>query len=203
MYKGRLEQLAKEPGFQGEDYQVTIAEVIRKDLNGLKGEDLTASYFIPKKLGVSTKVSGVETIAALKGNVANGRQKAQLCIICHKIDQNGVNFGPQLTHWGQNRTIEQIVKDIVDPGAQLAQGFDKPVRLQKGRHVAEGFLSNYSWHAGSLKIKLLGGEVKKILFRRKGVGVKELGKHSWMPSASEMGLTDQDVRDIAEYLKKL
>ena len=55
----------------------------------------------------------------------------------------------------------------------------------------------------SLKIKLFGGEVKKILFRRKGVKIEELKNHSWMPDPSRMGMTDQDVRDIAEYLKKL
>jgi hypothetical protein len=50
---------------------------------------------------------------------------------------------------------------------------------------------------------LFGGEVKKILFRCKGVKIEELKNHSWMPDPSHMGMTDQDVRDIAEYLKKL
>ena len=76
-------------------------------------------------------------------------------------------------------------------------------RLLRGEHVAEGFLSNYSFHAGSLKIKLFGGERKKILFRRHGIKVERLPEHSWMPPASAMGLSDQDVRDIAEYLKGL
>jgi hypothetical protein len=44
--------------------------------------------------------------------------------------------------------------------------------------------------------------MKKILFRRSGARVTYL-KESWMPSASDMGLTDQNVRDIAEYLKTL
>ena len=108
-----------------------------------------------------------------------------------------------MTNWGQTRGIEEIVKEIMEPEAKLAHGFDKPVRLRKGSHLAEGMLSNYSHHAGSLKIKLFGGEMKKILFRRKGVKVEKLKNHSWMPDPSRMGMSDQDVRDIAEYLKKL
>jgi len=195
--------LGKAPGFGGEDYKSSIEEIVRKDLNDLKGEGLTESYVVPKQFGPNSVLSDVKTIAAMKGNAANGKIAAQRCIICHKIEGVGVSFGPQLTNWGQTRGIEEIVKEIMDPEAKLAHGFDRPVRLRKGTHVAEGMLSNYSWHAGSLKIKLFGGETKKILFRRKGVKIEELKNHSWMPDPSRMGMTDQDVRDIAEYLKKL
>ena len=202
-YKVQLESLAKAPGFEGKEYQESIEEIVRKDLNDLKGEDLTESYVVPKQFGPSSVLSNVKTIAAMKGNVADGKIAAQRCIICHKIGGVGVSFGPQLTNWGQLRGIEEIIQEIVHPDAKLAPGFDKPVRLRKGSHVAEGMLSNYSHHAGSLKIKLFGGEMKKILFRRKGVKVEKLKNHSWMPDPSRMGMTDQDVRDIAEYLKKL
>ena len=89
------------------------------------------------------------------------------------------------------------------PAGKIAHGYEKAVRLSKGQNVAEGIMTNYSYHAGSLKLKTFGGDVRKILFRRGGVKVQELKNHSWMPPASKMGLNDQDVRDIAEYLKNL
>ena len=202
-YKAQLESLAREPGFEDEKYQVTIEEVARKDLSNLQGEGLTESFIMPTQFGPNSVLSDVKTIAAMKGNAANGKTAAARCTICHKIGAAGVSFGPQLTNWGQARSIEEIVKEIMEPNAKLAHGFDKPVRLRKGTNIAEGMLSNFSWHAGSLKIKLFGGEVKKILFRRKGVKVEELKNHSWMPTPSRMGLSSQDVRDIAEYLKNL
>ena len=202
-YKAQLESLAREPGFEDEKYQMTIEEVARKDLSNLQGEGLTESFIMPTQFGPDSVLSDVKTIAAMKGNTANGKTAAARCTICHKIGAAGVSFGPQLTNWGQTRSIEEIVKEIMEPNAKLAHGFDKPVRLRKGTNIAEGMLSNFSWHAGSLKIKLFGGEVKKILFRRKGVKVEELKNHSWMPTPSRMGLSNQDVRDIAEYLKNL
>jgi putative membrane-bound dehydrogenase-like protein len=202
-YRGKLETLAQAPGFEDPYYQLTIQEVLARDLNDLKGEGVTASHEVPKTFGVKTEVSDAKTIAALTGDAAAGKLKVGACLTCHKVDGGGVSFGPNLTYWGQNRTIEQIAHEIVDPSAHLAHGFDKPVRLSKGEHVMEGMLSNYSWHAGSLKIKLFGGETKKILFRKMGVKVQELKGHSWMPPASEMGLNDQDVRNVAEYLHTL
>ncbi|MFT4549316.1 MAG: putative membrane-bound dehydrogenase-like protein, partial [Verrucomicrobiales bacterium] len=199
----KLTALAKLPEFAGEDYQITVDEIIARDLNELEGESLTQSFEIPKSFGEKTEVSDIKTIVALKGDAARGKLRAQTCLVCHKIEGPGVQFGPDLSEWGKHRTITQIVTDIVDPSAHLAQGYDNPVRLRKGKHVAEGLMSNYSWHAGSLKIKLFGGNVKKILFRDHGVKVETLTGQSLMPPASEMGLDDQDVRDVAEYLKGL
>ena len=200
--KVRLANLGKLPAFSGEDYQMTIQEITAKDLNGLEGEFLNASYPIPTDWGTKSEVSTPAEIAALKGDAEKGRALATNCAACHKIAGNGVSFGPDLTHWGAPRTIEQIANEIVHPDAHLARGYDKPVRVTAGEHVADGLLTNYSWHAGSLKMKVLGGIMKKILFRRSGARVTYL-KESWMPSASDMGLSDQNVRDIAEYLKTL
>ena len=196
----RLASLGKLPAFSGEDYQTTIQEIIEKDLNGLEGEFLNASYPIPTDWGTKSEVSLPAEIAKLKGDAEKGKALATNCAACHKIAGSGVSFGPDLTHWGAPRTIEQIANEIVNPDAHLARGYDKPVRVTTGEHVADGLLTNYSWHAGSLKLKVLGGITKKILFRRSGARLIHL-KESWMPSASDMGLTDQNVRDIAEYLK--
>jgi putative membrane-bound dehydrogenase-like protein len=200
--RARLEALAALPAFARQDYQTTVSEIIEKDLNDLQGEAVTTTLRVPEVLGEKTEVSEPATIAALTGDAQRGAALAAQCYLCHKIAGNGVAFGPELTHWGRERTIAQIVEEIVHPDARFAHGYDRPVRLTANGHVMEGLMTNYSWHAGSLKIKLMGGEVKKINFRNTGAGVEEL-KQSLMPSASEMGLRDQDVRDLAEHLKSL
>lgn len=199
----KLQSLAQLPQFAAEPFQVTVAEILAKDLNDLKGEFLRTSYLVPKVFGPKTEVSDVATIAALDGHAEAGKSKTQTCLMCHRIQGAGVTFGPNLSNWGQTRTIAEIIQEIVDPAAKLAHGYDTPVRLTAREHIAEGMLSNFSWHAGSLKLKIFGGQTKKILFRRSGARVDRLENHSWMPPAAEMGLTDQDVRDIAEWLKTL
>lgn len=200
--RARLEALAALPAFARADYQLTVAEIIEKDLNDLQGEAVTTTVRVPEVLGDTSDVSDPATIAALAGDSARGAELSAKCLICHKIAGSGVAFGPELTHWGRERTVAQIVEEIVHPDARFAHGYDRPVRLTSGPHVMEGLMTNYSWHAGSLKIKLMGGEMKKIEFRSTGAAIEEL-KQSLMPSASEMGLHDQDVRDLAEYLRTL
>ncbi|MFT5131006.1 MAG: putative heme-binding domain-containing protein, partial [Rhodothermales bacterium] len=198
----RLSALAKLPAFGADYYQSTVREIIERDLNDLTGELLTKSFPVPKEFGTVNTVSEPQIIAELAGSAERGKGKIAACYMCHKIAGAGVAFGPELTHWGQARTIEQIVHEIVLPDAHLAHGYDRPARVSGRGHVAEGMLMNYSHHAGSLKLKVMGGAIRKILFRRSGAKV-EYPKESWMPSAAEMGLSDQDVRDIAEYLKHL
>ena len=54
---------------------------------------------------------------------------------------------------------------------------------------------------GSLRLKIFGGQTKKILFRYSGARVDHLKDHPRMPSASAQGLTAQDVRNIAGHLR--
>jgi len=200
--QSRLEAIAALPAFAREDYQITVREIVAKDLNDLQGEFMNSSSRVPELLGVRTEVSDAKMISQLAGDAKRGAVLAANCFLCHRISGVGVGFGPELTHWGRARTITEIVEEMVNPDAKFAHGYDKPVRLTKGEHIMEGLMTNYSHHAGSLKIKLLGGETKKILFRKGEVNVENL-KVSLMPSAAEMGMSDQDVRDVAEYLKTL
>ena len=198
----RLRALAELSDFQADYYQESIQEIISKDLNDLQGELMESSYLVPQQLGQVTEVSKPSEIASLHGNAQAGKLVAAKCYLCHKIEGLGVSFGPDLTHWGKARTVEEIVKEIVYPDEKLAHGYEKPVRLvsKKTAQTAEGVLSNYSWHAGSLKLKIMGGETRKILFRRAGAKVEYLNE-SWMPSAAEMGMSDQDLADLAAYLQ--
>ncbi len=198
----RLMDLAGLEAFSGEAFQVTVREIIAKDLNDLEALPLAGSSRVPENFGEVSKVSGAKVIAGLVGDAKRGEMQAARCMMCHKINGNGVAFGPDLSQWGQDRTIEKIAHEIIHPDAHLAHGYDKSVRLTSGKHVVEGLLSNYSWHAGSLKVKVMDGSVMKVPFRKTRTKVENL-KTSWMPAASEMGLSDQDVRDIAEYLKTL
>lgn len=199
----KVESFASVAHYASDDFQLTIREVIDRDLRGLKPELLRTSYLMPNFASKHTKLSPIDTIAKMSGDFERGKIRASSCLACHQISGNGSAFGPNMTAWGKERTIEQIVKDIVDPNAHLAHGYERSVRVVAGKHVAEGLLINYSHHAGSLKLKIFGGEIKKILFRKSGGKTNHLKNRSWMPSASELGLTDQDVRDIAEYLKRL
>ena len=183
------------------NHKMVIKEVITKDLQTSAGVLLTQSYLVPKTFGIKTKLSSIEQISKLQANVQRGKVKSALCLSCHKINGRGVAFGPNLSSWGKHRTILEIVTDIVEPNKRLAHGYETVGRVKRRRFVAEGLLANYSHHAGRVKLKLFGGQFKTFKFREGGSRYKKYNK-SLMPSASQMGLSNQDVRDIAQYLKQ-
>lgn len=195
-----VEKLAELPLYSGDEYQLTISEVLQRDLHRPEAKLLRANYLMPQFTAL-TELTSVEQIAKLKGNAERGKERATSCLACHKINGAGIAFGPNLSSWGNSRTPQEIITAIVDPAEKLAHGYEQPVRIVAGKFVAEGMLSNYSYHAGSLKLKVFGGETHKILFRQSGARIDYLKNFSWMPSAAKLGLTDQDVRDIASYLQ--
>ncbi|MDF1737858.1 MAG: DUF1080 domain-containing protein [Verrucomicrobiales bacterium] len=186
--------------FAGEGYQETITEFLEKDIRDPEPEPLSQSYLFPTKFGVTTELGTIEEIAALEPDLDSGRAKATLCMMCHQIGSAGVAFGPNLTNWGQVRDLNSVIKALVDPSAELAHGYDKPVVVTQNGHRLEGVSRGYSYHSGAIRVKTMGGVTLKVPFRRPKAKIEYPEGHSWMPSAADMGLSSQDVRDISAYL---
>ena len=199
----RVKEIQAEKSFASEEYQAAIFEILNKDIIDKPAKLLDASYVFPKQFGAKTKTSSSKVISALSGNVENGKIKSAICMTCHKINGTGIQFGPDLTNWAQNREIEVVIENIIHPSAEIAHGFDNAVIVANSKHRIEGIETGYSHHAGAVKLKTVGGQTVKIAFRKSGATIKRLRNHSWMPPANMMGLNDQDVRDIVEYLKSL
>jgi putative membrane-bound dehydrogenase-like protein len=195
-----MQRFQKHEGFGREEYQVTITEFLEKDINDPDPVALKQSYIFPTKFGIPSKLGSIEKISGLKPNVDNGRSKAVLCMMCHEIGGGGTSFGPDLTNWGQVRDVATVVRALVDPSAELAHGYDKPLVVTQNGHRLEGISRGYSWHAGAIRVKTMGGVTLKVPHRRPNAKIEYLKDHSWMPSASAMGLSEQDVRDVAAYL---
>lgn len=198
-----MQRFAKHPPFKDEAYQLTIREFIEKDINDPAPVALTQSYVMPKfptPDNVQDPDEAIAEIVKLKPNVKNGQVKASLCLMCHKINDTGVSFGPDLTSWGTTRDVNAIAHAMLKPSAELAHGFEKPLVITQGKYRLEGVSKGYSWHAGAIRVKTIGGVTLKVAFRKAGAQINYLKDHSWMPTAQQLGLTNQDVRDIAEYM---
>ena len=76
---------------------------------------MAQNYLIPKTLGTSTQLPELNHIMTLQGNVAAGQAAASRCYVCHKIDQLGTDFGPELTEIGKTQSRAVIAQAIVAP----------------------------------------------------------------------------------------
>ena len=57
------------------------------------------------------------------GDAARG-QTAAACYACHKIGDTGVDFGPNLTSYGQQQAAEIIIAAMATPSAAISHGYE-------------------------------------------------------------------------------
>ena len=164
-----------------------------------KPKPVAQDYLIPKTLGTSTQLSDLNHIMSLDGNVAAGRAAAGRCYVCHKIENIGTDFGPELTEIGKTQSREVIARAIVEPSASIAHGFEGHELTMKNKKKIQGII--LSRNKQSMLIRVFGGAT--VAIDPKDVKRTEKMDTSLMLPAANMGLSAQDVRNIAEYLKTI
>ncbi len=166
------------------------------------GGDASAAKLVgsdlPPEMSGAKALASVEVIAALKADAANGKAVSAVCQACHKFDGKGIDFGPDLTTYAKQQSLETLVLNISQPSNNISHGFEGTrVVLDDGMVITGMVLSS----GDPLMIKSMGGLVQSIPRNR----VKE-EKHldrSLMFTPAQMGLTEQGVADIAAYLRSL
>jgi putative membrane-bound dehydrogenase-like protein len=138
----------------------------------------------------------VADILKLRGNAQRGAAAASACLMCHRIRAQGVDYAPALDGFASRQTRETVVTAIVNPSNDIAHGYDgSEITLVDGRKIHGLVLSG----GNPLIVQSMGGFTQmipaKLVKERKRLG------RSLMLSAEQMGLTAQQVADIAAYLK--
>ena len=145
----------------------------------------------------------VENVANLSGDAEKGKLSAARCYSCHQFDDIGVEFGPNLKGWGENRSAHEIATAIIHPSAGIAHGYEShEVTLEpkgderKGFWRINGIITSES---DPLTIHSQGGLVQKVPSHE--IHYIQPNNISLMLSAHQMGMTEQDVADMVAFLK--
>jgi putative membrane-bound dehydrogenase-like protein len=150
-----------------------------------------------------TGLPPVADILALKGDVARGRIAAARCLLCHRIEGNGPDYGPDLKGWGRSQTREVIVRSIVNPSAEIALGYKGTEVVLKDGGIIHGiaFNNSDSWIRNSppIVIQSAGGITQFVPHER--IKKKNELKRSLMYDPATLQLKAQDIADIAAWLQ--
>ncbi|NLT71992.1 MAG: c-type cytochrome [Verrucomicrobiaceae bacterium] len=160
------------------------------------GKVVIQEVLIPEPDEIQKAALTVESVLALTGDPERGKTTATRCIMCHEIGGTGVAFGPPLDGWGRGQTLEVIVRSIVDPSADISHGFDGTELVTKDGKTIHGLLLQ---DGNPAIISGMGG-ITQILPKGSIASKKKLSR-SMMLSAAQLGLTAQDVADLAAFLK--
>ena len=138
----------------------------------------------------------IESVAALTGNAARGKEVAARCLMCHAIGGTGAELGPALDGWGRGKSPEIIARAIIRPSAEIAQGYDATELRTTDGLTIQGLLIK---EGDPLMIRSQGGFTQIVPAAR--VANRRRMTESLMMSAAQLGLTAQDVADLIAFLK--
>ena len=117
------------------------------------------------------------------------------CASCHFLYNEGGQVGPDLTAYQRN-SISDLLLAIVNPAAEIREGFQTITVTTKDQQTLSGFLTNQDKH--SLTIRPLGG--RDHLIERNQITSQKTSSTSLMPAGLLSGLSEQQLRDLFTYL---
>jgi putative heme-binding domain-containing protein len=136
-------------------------------------------------------------IARGKGDAAKGHAiYARICVACHKIGSEGIAYGPDLTDVGTRLKREQIVESILEPNAQIAEGFATTNLTAGDGHALTGFIAAET--PTTLTVRLAGGVMQEM--KKSEVRKRETIKQSSMPEGLGGTMAPQEFFDLLEFL---
>ena len=134
----------------------------------------------------------------MTGDKERGKAAIAASYMCHKVGDQGVDFGPDLTSYGKQQPSEVIANAIANPSSEISHGFEGSIiKTTDGLTITGMVLS-----AGDpIIVKCMGGQTQTIPKSR--IASMKLMEKSLMYPPTNLGLTPQAIADITSYLKGL
>lgn len=118
------------------------------------------------------------------------------CAACHKLFHKGGNVGPDLTPY-QRGDLDTLLTSIVDPSAEIREGFENSLVLTSDGRIVSGFVIDHDNQIVTVRVK--SGEDVRIQLDQVE-SISPAGR-SLMPHGLLDGLADQELRDFFAYLR--
>ena len=178
---------------------LVAGEVLRASADPATKQAATELLPMPKTQG-DKPLPPVTELVSRKGNAENGKTVyGKLCMTCHKVGNEGIDFGPALTEIGTKLPKEAIYTAILEPSAGISFGFEGfEVKTKRGDTYI-GMVAGET--DAELSLKVPGGIIIKTP-KAELDGKKKL-EMSLMTPGLAGAVTEQELVDLVEYLSAL
>ena len=160
-----------------------------------------ASGYLPNATtNAAIKEPTVAELAVFKPVAANGKTVfSNKCAVCHQVNKEGYDFGPNLTEIGNKYPKEGLLETILHPSNGISFGYESwEIKLKDGSSTT-GIINSKT--ETDLELKLPGGGRQQL----KMSDVKSITalKVSMMPDGLHQTMSSQELADLLAYLKDL
>ena len=148
--------------------------------------------------GFEAEVARVKSVLALPGGdpIRGHTQYQQRCAACHTLFDQGGSVGPDLTSY-QREDTDTLLLSVIHPNAEIRAGYEMTsIETTDGR-LLTGFLSRND--EALIGIRMVGGN--ESILQRDHISKLEMQERSLMPESLLTGMSDEDLRDLFNYLR--
>ena len=165
---------------------------------------LAVALPIPGAAGSKADPNALRQAAMNRGGDAKrGREvylsAAARCAICHKVHGQGGEVGPDLSQVGGKLNRTHLIEAILDPSAEIPQGYHATVIETKAGRVLTGIIKTES--AKAVTLLDVGG--KAITVAPGEIASRTVSKISVMPAGLADQMTPGAFTDLIAYLASL
>jgi putative heme-binding domain-containing protein len=145
------------------------------------------------------KKLSVSDITLLKGDIAEGKKIFDAkCATCHKVGEKGENIGPTLSSIGEKFDKKALLDAIINPNAAIVFGYEPMLIKTKNGQALSGFLLS---EGETTTIKDMRGN--QTTLKSEDIVSKQQMKTGIMPDAVALGLSEEDLAHLTNYLLTL
>ena len=136
-----------------------------------------------------------EMILAGQADLPAGHEVAKkTCFVCHKLNGEGAEVGPDLTGVGRS-SLDALLANVIDPNQIVGKGYENVVIETKDDRTVSGRLVEET----PTLVKLLASGPKEEVVARSDIAKMQASELSVMPEGLEQ-MPDADFRNLIQFI---
>ena len=121
------------------------------------------------------------------------------CATCHRLENEGIEVGPDLLSALRNKTRDTLLVDILDPSREVDPRYINYSVTTKAGRAFTGMIAAET----ASSITLRRAEKAEDTILRSQIDEIQASAKSLMPDGLEMQLSKQDLADVIAYLQSV
>jgi putative membrane-bound dehydrogenase-like protein len=140
----------------------------------------------------------IEKILAMSTDKAAGKETFNLyCTTCHKVNEQGIDFGPGLSQIGAKLTKQSLLNSIINPSEGISFGYEGSIIYMKDNSSFQAVITSKTENELMIKYP---GQANISTIKRKDVEFIDNSPESLMP---KFGLSENELANLVGYLETL